>query len=205
MNMQLVPGDRTLIYLLFYKPSLQDPFQNQLVARFDGPYCHVEMAFADRCGEEPWERELWGTSIYQNETVFFKPKTYKREGYFSISIEVTLEQMLKIRKYCQSEAKKQVGFSMSAMYAASLSFFQLVHTDLTFCSKHITLALQHGGVMEVEGVNASLMSPSKLYRTFTTKARVAPVLQVLPSKRKGPEVTIQCSQKMVQSLLAQGK
>jgi hypothetical protein len=59
------------------------------VAFFNGPYCHVEMAFPERYGEAVWEREVWGTSIYQDESVFYKPKSYSRDGYFSFAIEVS--------------------------------------------------------------------------------------------------------------------
>ena len=89
MDLRIVIADKVQVYLLFYKPTRQDPIQNRLVSFIDGPFCHVEMAIPDRFGEEPWERVVWGSSIYQDETVFLKQKTYKREGYVSIGLEVT--------------------------------------------------------------------------------------------------------------------
>ena len=54
MKLPAVVSDRTQIILLFYKPSSEDPLLNRLVALFDPPYCHVEMAFPERYGDEPW-------------------------------------------------------------------------------------------------------------------------------------------------------
>ena len=54
MRLPAIVSDRAQIVLLFYKPGNTDPFLNKLVAYFDPPYSHVEMAFPERYGEEPW-------------------------------------------------------------------------------------------------------------------------------------------------------
>ena len=177
MDLRLVVPHRVQIYLLFYRPTRYDPFQNRLVSLFDGPFCHVEMAIPDRFGEEPWERTVWGSSIYQDEAVFFKQKTYRRDGYVSIAIEVTVAQLYRIRAFCREHAARQTPFSLLAMYAAYLPF-QVVDTEATFCSKHVTHALQAGGIRAVEALNASLTTPSKLYHTLKRQA----ILQVVPSR-----------------------
>jgi hypothetical protein len=65
MRLPGIISDRAQIVLLFYKPGAADPFVNRLVAFFDPPYCHVEMAFPERYGDEPWEKVIWGSSIFQ--------------------------------------------------------------------------------------------------------------------------------------------
>ena len=113
MRLSGIVSDRAQIVLLFYKPGATDPFVNRLVAFFDPPYCHVEMAFPERYGDEPWEKVIWGSSIFQGspfafpffrapntlpgrtdvwagEPVFFKKRSYQRDGYVSIALEVTL-------------------------------------------------------------------------------------------------------------------
>ena len=177
MDLRVLPVDRVQVYLLFYKPTRMDPLLNRLVAYVDGPFSHVEMAVPDRYGEEPWERMVWGSSIYQNEPVFFKQKTYKRDGYVSIAIEVTVPQMHKLRSFCRVHADRETPFSLMGMYAAYLPF-QLVHTEGTFCSKHVAQALQYAGVPALEGVNPALTTPSTLYKRLT---RIA-ILQVVPSR-----------------------
>jgi hypothetical protein len=181
--MQFLPllHDRAQIYLLFYKPSWSDPFQNQLVALFDRPYCHVEMAFPERMGEAPWEKEVWGSSIYQGETVFFKPKTYQREGYFVFAIEVSQAQRIKIKEYCRQQTEREVGFSKAAMYLAYLPV-HLFNIEGTFCSKHVASALMVGDVEGMQHLNPALVTPSSLYRLLLKRSTESPIVQVIPSR-----------------------
>jgi len=175
MKLPTVCTQKVQLYLLFYKPKADDPIQNRLVALFDGPFCHVEIAFPERYGEEPWERLIWGSSIYQNEPVFFRQKTYQRDGYVSIALEVSLQQLQRIRAYCVHHAQTGTPFNVYAMYAAYLPF-QFVHTRATFCSKHVACALQSGDVLT--HVNPSLTTPSKLFHLVRKDA----ILQVVPSR-----------------------
>ena len=200
MNLKVIPTDRAQICLLFYKPTSSDPFQNRLVSFLDGPFCHVEMAFSERFGEELWEKEVWGSSIYQGETVFFKPKTYKRDGYVSFEIDVSMNQMHKIRSYCRKQMDLKVPFCIKSMYAAYLPF-QVMNTDATFCSKHVANALQYGGIYNDLGLNPALTTPSKLYRLLSSHS---PILQVVPS-RMIPENSQICSAKMVRDLVNKNK
>ena len=178
MELRALPAvDTVQVYLLFYRPTRDDPWLNRLVALVDGPFSHVEIALPDRYGEEPWERVVWGSSIYQGEPVFLKQKTYKREGYVSIAIEVTFAQLQRLRSFCRAHAEQQTPFSSLAMYAAYLPV-QLVHTEHTFCSKYVTQALQAAGVPAVARINAALTTPSVLYRRLNRKS----ILQVVPSK-----------------------
>ena len=181
----LASHDKVQIYLLFYKPSTGDPFQNRLVAFFNGPYCHVEMAFPERHGDEPWEKEVWGTSVYQGESIFFKPKTYQRDGYFSFAIEVSQAQRIKIKEYCRVQAEQEVTFSRLAMYLSYLPV-HLMHIEGTFCSKHVASALQVGQVEGMDRVNPSLVTPSSLYRMLLQKSNMeSPIVHVVPSRMNG--------------------
>ena len=204
MEFRIVPTDMVQVYLLFYKPKPDDPFLNRFVSYWDGPYCHVEMAFSDKWGEQPWEREIWGSSIYQGENVFFKPKTYARDGYFSIAIEVTMAQMYKIKSYCKAQGDNHIPFHLAAMYFAYFPYYQVVRTDATFCSKHVTAALQYGGVDKVRDLNPSLMTPSKLYKLFTSSVEPqfnTPIVQILPSKMYAQGTKDKCTATMVKALL----
>jgi len=196
MNLNVVPFNRAQIYLLFYKPTRDDPFQNKLVAYFDAPFCHVEMAFPERYGQEPWEKKVWGSSIYQDETVFFKPKTYQRDGYVSCAIEVTTAQYHKIKSHCRQQMIDKVPFSKISMYASFLPF-QLFNTQGTFCSKHVTTALQTGNVELVANINPNLTSPSNLYKIITSQSSI---LQVVPSKMS-PGNVIPCCANLIRDLM----
>ena len=196
MNLRVLPNEKAQIYLLFYKPTPTDPFQNRLVAMFDGPFCHVELAFPERYGEEFWEKEVWGSSIYQGETVFFKPKTYKRDGYVSLAIEVNIAQLHKIRSYCKFQTEAKVPFCIKSMYAAYLPF-QVINSDATFCSKHVTNALQYGGIFNDIDLNPSLTTPSKLFKLISKNS---PIVQVVPS-RMDPTISNLCSAKMAKVIM----
>jgi hypothetical protein len=178
----LATHDKVQIYLLFYKPSSNDPFQNRLVAFFNGPYCHVEMAFPERYGDEAWEKEVWGTSVYQGESIFFKPKTYQRDGYFSFAIEVTQAQRIKIKEYCRMQAEREIMFNRWAMYLSYLPF-HLMNIEGTFCSKHVANALQIGQVEGLDNVNPALVTPSSLYPMLLKKSQMdSPIVHVIPSR-----------------------
>jgi hypothetical protein len=181
MQFTHIADENVQIYLLFYMPASDDPFTNRLVAFFNGPFCHVEMAFPERYGIEPWEKEMWGSSIYQGDNIFYKSKTYQREGYYSFAIEVTKSQCLKIKNYCRSQSEKGVKFSKLAMYSAYLPV-QLFEIEGTFCSKHVTMALQEGEVQEIMHLNPSLVTPSSLYRTLLLNNAKTPIVQIVPSK-----------------------
>jgi hypothetical protein len=200
MNLNIIPFNKAQIYLLFYKPTKDDPFQNRLVAHFDGPFCHVEMAFPERYGEEPWEKVIWGTSIYQGETVFFKQKTYKRDGYVSYAIEVSTTQYHKIKAYCKTQMNNNVPFSKIAMYSAYIPI-QLFSTNSTFCSKHVTMALQHGNVDLVAKMNPNLTTPSRLYKYLMSQS---PIVQIVPSRMTQSNI-IPCCSNLIQDLIMKQK
>lgn len=183
MDLRVLSADKVQVYVLFYKPSPNDPPQNRVVAYWNGPFCHCEIAIPERVGDEPWDRIVWGSSIYQDEPVFYKQKTYQRDGYASIAIEVSIPQLHSIRAFCRHHAERQTGFSMPAMYAAYFPFFQLIRTDLTFCSKHVAAALQAGGVPEVLDVNPALMTPSRLYKRLTRTAIARAIPARMPTIR----------------------
>ena len=176
MDLKVLPSEKVQLYLLFYKPAPDDPMLNRIVAYFDSPFCHVEMALPMKVGGEPWDRVMMGSSIYQNQTVFFKPKTYERDGYVSFSIEISVAQLYKIKSFCRHHTKNMTPFNVYAMYAAYLPV-QLLDTDGTFCSKHVTQALQHANVSLAHGINPALTTPSSLYKRLKASK---PIVQLIP-------------------------
>lgn len=192
------------ILLLFYRPSPTDAWLNRLVAHFDPPFCHVEMAFPERYGAEPWETEIWGSSIFQGEPVFFRKRTYQRDGYVSFAIEVTRAQQMAVREYCIEQARLETPFDRRAMYAAYLPFQLFPDGRGTFCSKHICNALRSGGVSETEALNPSLTTPSFLYRYLTsTRTNDGPIVQVVPSRMY--KMPTEGNQGLVKALLQPGE
>jgi hypothetical protein len=90
------------------------------------------------------------------------------------------------------------------MYFAYFPYYQFVHNDHTFCSKHVASALQHGAVDRLNGINPCLMTPSKLFKLFSTcneSLTNEPIVQVLPSKMFGDGTGSKCTASMVKALL----
>ena len=182
MKLSHVANDRAQILLLFYKPSDTDHILNRLVAKADPPFSHVEIAFPESHGDMPWEKEIWGSSIFQGETVFFKPRTYQRDGYVCIALEVSLMQQRKVMQFCDRQTKECIPFHANAMYFAHFPF-QLVYTKGTFCSKHIADALQYGNVGHTNQLNPALTTPSRLHAFFSqNKQNGQPIIQGIPSR-----------------------
>ena len=151
------------------------------------------------------EKVIWGTSIFQDEPVFFKKRTYQRDGYVSIALEVSLTQQLCVRKYCREQAAAEVPFDKTGMYMAYLPI-QVWSGRGTFCSKHITQALQHGGVIPAHcegGGNPALSTPSKLHK-FIVGSKNRAIVHGIPSRMANGDAakwTGLMSRDMVRSLI----
>lgn len=183
MELKVLPSEKTQLYLLFYKPSKGDPKLNHFVAFVDSPFCHVEIAIRKSVGgggggDGQCDKTMLASSIYQNQTVFLKPKTYDREGYISFAIEISVAQLYRIKSFCKHHTERKTPFSLHAMYAAYLPF-QIIETDGTFCSKHVTQALQYARVPLADGINPALTTPSRLYKRLVG---ASPIIQIVPSR-----------------------
>ena len=56
--------------------------------------------------------------LEQGEPVFFKKRTYQREGYVSVALEVSLAQQRSVRDYCKRRSAAGVRFDRTGMYFA---------------------------------------------------------------------------------------
>ena len=184
MNLTPVTADRAQILLLFYKPTSEDPMLNRLVGHFSPPFCHVELAFPERYGARAWECDIFGSSIFQGETVFYKKKTYMRDGYVCLSIEVSRAQQLRVKHFCKQQSDAGVPFNQWAMYGAYIPIFS--SDEGTFCSKHITKALQYGGIYATETMDPIRMTPSGIYEFLCDKNIASPIVQVVPARMHRP-------------------
>lgn len=214
MNLVPLKTNRAQIILLFYTPGPADHWLNKLVAYWKPPFSHVEIAFPERYGDAPWDKEIYGSSVYQKECVFFKRKTYARDGYESICFEVAQWQYDAIKQFCRTCAEMGVPFNRLAMYTSFLP--TQLYSDYygTFCSKYIVDALQQGRIDWVSGVNPNLLSPSCIYSLYVnsrkngTNRGGAPILHLIPShvhRKKEEWVGNLSSSLLLQSKAAEGE
>jgi hypothetical protein len=136
---------------------------NRVVSVFDPPFCHVE-----------WVSEAgYGCSIFQNETVFFKPRRYLNERYESVSLMCTHEQLRRMNAYCQKLVAAGVEFDKTSMYSSYLRKMGLYtpwcprssSLDLkkTYCSKMVAEILRYGGLSMVSDRDIDVVTPSGLH------------------------------------------
>lgn len=142
------------INCLFYYPHEDDHIMNKLVAKWNGPYCHTELAFEDGMA----------TSIVTGQEVFLAKKRYSNPNYKILTCSVSDEQYQKIREFCENKTKNKTKFSMVSMLLSSLPFQIVTRNEkYTFCSRYITEALQAGNVENTKNLNPMLTTPSSLF------------------------------------------
>lgn len=153
---------------------------NWLVAKVGGivhgrdtRFHHVELVFKDEQDRDN------STSIYQGGPVFCSSeKTFANPCYKVISITVSKQELQAVRAFVDGHVKNQTPFSAGQMYLAMLPvrLWPRAWTCAgTFCSRYVTEALQAAHVGSVQGLDAGLVSPSKLFRVVNDcpKGKVA--------------------------------
>eukprot|EP00960_Hanusia_phi_P018028 530210-Hanusia_phi.AAC.1 len=161
--------DRT-IKILFYKPIENDYFMNKLVSYFDPPFCHVEICFEDGMA----------SSIFASEKVFFKRRTYANPNYLIEAITVPDENYNDMYRMCAERERVGLGFDSFGMYTTMIPIVKSASNHKTFCSRHVTEVLQHGKVSEVMILDATKVSPSKLYHILKQSKKM--VIDSVPYK-----------------------
>lgn len=174
--------DRT-IQILFYKPIENDFFMNRLVSYIDPPFCHVELRFENGMA----------SSIFAGEKVFFKQRTYANPNYVIEAITVPDRNYMDMYRMCAERERIGMGFDSFGMYTSIIPIIKPLSSNLTFCSRHVTEVLQFGNaVPEIMGLDASKVSPSKLYHALKQSRRI--IIDSVPYKmNKMFDVTTQCT------------
>jgi hypothetical protein len=112
---------------------------------------HVEIQFADEMS----------ASIYADEEVFFRKRSYSNPSYRIKAFTVSAQSYDLMYKFCESAAARHVGFSNLKMVFGPL-FGYKGSCDHTFCSEFVTHALQIGGVPFAMKTDAHRNTPSAL-------------------------------------------
>lgn len=158
------------IHILLLRPGAQDYWLNRMTAAIGGAvhgnqgYCHAEL-----CVPHPRGGYI-SSSIFNGETVTMNhTKTFANPNYVVFSLSISRNQLQTILKHIETTHTARVGFDSYGMYLAALP----VHLSLTgaspsrtFCSRYVVETLQAAGVEVVKGLNASITSPSKLFRVL---------------------------------------
>eukprot|EP00961_Rhodomonas_salina_P137049 1843677-Rhodomonas_salina.2 len=149
---------RRKINVMFYKPPDTDPWLNRLVSWADPPYSHAELCFEDGTA----------ASIFNGETVFLQKRSFANPNYSIVTLTVEQESYAAMLAFCTRSSKERVGFDRLGMFTSLLPLqIAWKRSDVTFCSRFVTEALQVGGVSAVAGLNSMHVTPSRLHAKLT--------------------------------------
>jgi hypothetical protein len=151
------------VRVLFLRAAPDDHWVNRLVSALDPPFCHVEIEFD--LGSGGGELGALASSIYADETVFLKQRTFANPNYAIVTLNVTDAAFDRMLAFARRASEREVAFSASAMYLSFLPHCcNTLGSDRTFCSAYVTSVLQVGGVQEVRGLVPCRMRPSSLFQ-----------------------------------------
>jgi hypothetical protein len=141
------------IRLCFYEPRAENEhWLNRLVASLGSHYVsHVEIMFEDDMA----------ASIFADETVFFRKRSYANPYYRIKAFTVNSQSYANMYTHVKSCAEQQIGFSNAKMFCGPLIGYR-GSSDNTFCSEFVTHTLQVGGVPFAMKMDASRSTPSAL-------------------------------------------
>jgi hypothetical protein len=144
--------DPMKVRLCFYEPRGENEhWMNRLVAWAGKHYVsHVEILFEDD----------YAASIFADETVFFKKRTYANPYYRIKMITVSPTKYWLMYNHAKSCAERQIGFSTTKMFCGPLIGYN--GSEETFCSEFVTQTLQVGGVDFAMKMDANRSTPSVL-------------------------------------------
>lgn len=152
------------IRVLFLRATERDHWINRLVSSLDPPFCHVEVEF--EMPGTPASKTL-ASSVYANETVFLKERTFANPNYTIITLDVSDAAFQRMFQYARNAAEAQTRFNGSAMYLSILPHcFNTLGPRQTFCSAYVTSVLQAGNLHEVSHLVPCQTRPSTLYKVL---------------------------------------
>jgi len=141
-----------IIKICFYEPKANDVWMNRLVASMGKHYVsHVEIMFEDGMA----------ASIFAEDVVFWKERTYSNPQYKILGVEVPTKSYWQMYNHAQDTARRQVGFDNVKMFCGPFMGYR-GSSDRTYCSEFVTQTLQVGGVKWAMKMNASRSTPSGL-------------------------------------------
>ena len=139
--------------LFFYTPKNETCSVNAWVARFDGPFCHVEMQFPNGLA----------CSIVMDSTVRLIQRSFDPKFYTGVKIKTSKDRVQAALKLAREMTDARVQFG----------FYENSTASRTYCSKLMRDILSQSGIMP-EHFSASklVLTPSALYRNLLRQPHV---------------------------------
>lgn len=158
-----------LIMVASYSAPPTDPLFNRVVATFNGPVSHVELAFPTvvdtSTGFETGKMQA--VCVYFDDNVEIKFKSYSRDNWAFTYFDITLDQLAKCKKLAADMQAKKISFSRYSMFATYIPVLPLLYNprspEWTCCSIITAQLLQIAGVLSPT-VNPRRTTPMGLHR-----------------------------------------
>ena len=158
-----------LIMVASYSAPSNDPLFNRVVAHFNGPVSHVELAFPavidTSTGFETGKMQ--SVCVYFNDIVEIKLKSYSRDNWTFTYFDVSLEKLELCKQMALGMQKNKISFSRYSMFATYMPILPLLYNprapEFTCCSIITAQLLQKAGILD-PCVNARRTTPMALHR-----------------------------------------
>lgn len=146
------------VQVAFYRPEGSgEPLINKVTSWLTGKFVHVELLFVD----PTTGKQNLASGVWQNETVFFRQKTFGRKTWSFKSIQVTKRQAAKMREFCFEAARKNIPFNRMGLLRCCTSFPRATDHTCYFCSELAVCAFQHAGLYTT--AIPSMVTPTALW------------------------------------------
>lgn len=150
------------VSLAFYRGGgPNEPTINRLTRWLTGEFVHCEIVFEDPASP----KHNASCSVWAGENVFYRPKTFGRDGWSYLSIQVPTETATEMRNWCKEQAAQNLPFNNWGFYRALSPFPRTTDGTCWFCSELCTVCMQKGGYFE--GSIPSTMTPTHLHKMMS--------------------------------------
>ena len=185
--------DLSVVYVCFKTPPPSDPLWNRVVAYWDPPACHCEIAFDELGTPESPSEFVLASSIYKETGVFLWRRAFAQKCYIQEPLLVPSDKCADMIRYCRDKSKLNIRYSDTLMLntvnclgsgSAPKAYSEAdMKERYTICSRHVLQCLHVGGLLT--DVNPNHVTPSGLLKAIKQALldqKVKSCLSVLPSR-----------------------
>ena len=147
---------RGQLSVAFYRGSSNEPLINRITQMWTGDFVHCELVFVD-----PKSGRNMACGVWQDETVFLRPKTFGRDTWTWRTIDLPEVDLQKARAFCQKQATNNCPFNKSGLVRCTTPFPRPTCGSVWFCSELGVSALQQAGLLL--DLMPSATTPTDLY------------------------------------------
>jgi len=147
---------RGQLSVAFYRGTNNEPLINRVTQWWTGQFVHCELVFVD-----PTSGRNLACGVWQDETVFLRPKTFGRDTWSWRTISVPEASINTIKAFCKAQADGNKPFNKAGLIRCTSPFPRPSCGTQWFCSELAVTALQNVGLFP--HIVASATTPTDLY------------------------------------------